>query len=161
MDSLIFNDAFWTLTALGSLSLTYEQQQLENSSNTSASFVLDTKKITQAWTDMIWRQAFSCLDQITTYRWVCLRHQCRSWSTRCSGQVRGVGAHQLLSFSPLLVESDQRSGLGLHIQLVLHPQTPHKNVWQPLVKVFPSHFRVKGCREHLYGWKKNSVYIST
>ncbi len=70
------------------------------------------------------------------------------------GQVRGVGAHQLLELLTLLVESDQRSWLWSSHPACTSPQTPHKMSDQPLVKVFSSHFRVKGCREHLYGGKK-------
>lgn len=76
-------------------------------------------------------------------------------------QVWGVGTHQLLELFTFLVESHQSSGLGLHIQLVLHCKLVTKMFDQLLIKVFSSHFSIKGCSKNLYGQKTQSVYDFT
>lgn len=58
-------------------------------------------------------------------------------------QIRGIGAHQLLKLLTLLVETNQGSGLGFHIQLVLLAKLLTEMVHQHLVKVFATQFCIK------------------
>lgn len=53
-------------------------------------------------------------------------------------QVGGVGTHQLLELFTLLVESHQRPGLGLDVQLVLLPKLLTEVVDQDVVEVLPA-----------------------
>lgn len=69
-------------------------------------------------------------------------------------QVRRVGAHEFLQFFTLLVEPDQSSGLGLHIQFVLLAKLLNKVFDQHLVEILPSQLWVAGCGQNLRGGRE-------
>lgn len=74
------------------------------------------------------------------------------------GQVRGVGAHQLLQLLTLLIESHQRSRLGLDVQLVLLTELLAEVLHQDVVKVFATEFGIKSRGQDLKG-EEHFIFI--
>lgn len=69
-------------------------------------------------------------------------------------QVRGVGAHQLLQFLTLLVQSQESPGVLPHIELVPALEVLTEIIYQCLVKITTTQIGVKSCSEDLRGRKK-------